>query len=302
MNILRAVLVWAVCSLWVAEGAAQELTPRSYWPAPRGTRVLVAGYAYTDGDVLFDRSLPVSGVDSKINVGVLAYLQTLGLWGRSTNLLVELPYSQGTTKGFLAEEPARRDFAGFGDLGVTLTVNLLGAPSMTLEDFQALRANPRPILGASLKVVAPTGRYDTDRLINVGANRWAARAQLGSIIPLRPTWLLELTAGAWFFGDDDEFLPGKREQEPIFSGQANLIKRIRPGLWASLDLTYFTGGRQTIGGNQLDDAQKNLKVGGTLVVPFHGRHAIKIGYANGVVTKTGADFNQFLVSYQVLLK
>jgi hypothetical protein len=302
MSILRVVLVWAVCSLWVAEVAAQELTPRSYWPAPKGTRVLVAGYSYTDGDVLFDRSLPVSGVDSKINVGVLAYLQTLGLWGRSTNLLVELPYSQGTTKGFLAQEPARRDFAGFGDLGVTLTVNLLGAPSLTLKDFQALRAKPRPILGASLKVVAPTGRYDADRLINVGANRWAARVQLGSIIPLRPTWLLELTAGAWFFGDDDEYLPGKREQEPIFSGQANLIKRIRPGLWASLDLTYFTGGRQTIGGDRLDDVQKNLKVGGTLVVPFRGRHAIKIGYANGVVTKKGADFNQFLVSYQVLLK
>ena len=48
--------------------------------------------------------------------------------------------------------------------------------------------------------------------------------------------------------------------------------------------------------------QKNLKVGGTLVVPFHGRHAIKFGYANGTVTRHGNDFNQFLVSYQVLLK
>ena len=301
MTILRAVLVWAVCSLWVSEGIAQELTPRSYWPAPKGTRVLVIGYSYTDGDVLFDRSLPVSGVDSRINVGVLAYLQTLGLWGRSTNLLLELPYSQGITRGFLAEEPVQRDFTGFGDLGFTLSVNLLGAPSMTVEDFQALRANPHPILGASLKVVAPTGRYDSDRLINVSANRWAARAQLGYILPLRPTWLLELTAGAWFFGDDDEFLTGRREQKPIFSGQANLIKRFRPGLWVSLDLTYFTGGRQTIGGGRLSDVQKNLKVGGTLVVPFGGRHAIKIGYANGAVTRRGNDFNQFLVSYQVVL-
>ena len=298
----HAILVWAVCSLWVVDGIAQELTPRSYWPVPQGTRILVAGYAYTNGDVLFDRSLPVSGVDSKINVGVLAYQQTLGLWGRSTNLLVELPYSQGTTKGFLAEEPVQRDFSGFGDLGVTLSVNLLGAPSMTREDFRALRANPHPILGASLKVVAPTGRYDTDKLINVSANRWAARAQLGYIIPLKPKWLLELTAGAWFFGDNDEFLTVKREQEAIFSAQANLIKRFRPGFWASLDLTYFAGGRQTIGGDRLDDAQQNLKVGGTLVVPFHGRHAIKFGYANGAITRRGNDFNQFLMSYQMLLK
>ena len=46
----------------------------------------------------------------------------------------------------------------------------------------------------------------------------------------------------------------------------------------------------------------NLKLGGTLVVPIHGRHAIKIGYANGVVTRYGNDFDQLLVSYQVALK
>jgi hypothetical protein len=172
---------------------------------------------------------------------------------------------------------------------------------MTREDFLELRAKPRPILGASLKVLVPTGYYETGRLINVGTNRWAVRAQLGSILPIRPTWLLELTVGAWFFGDDDDFLPGKRQQDPVLAAQANLIKRFRPGLWASLDLTYFEGGRQTIGDNRLGDLQRNIKIGGTLVVPFRGRHAIKLGYANGTVTKFGTDFNQFLLSYQVLL-
>ena len=302
MSTSRAVLVWAMCSLWAADGAAQELTPRTYWPAPKGTKVAVVGYSYAYGDVFFDPSIPLYGVDSRINVGVLAYLQTIGLWRRTTNFLVELPYSWGTTEGILVEDPARRDFSGLGDLGVTLTVNLLGAPSLTPEDFQKLRANPHPILGASLKVVAPTGNYDPERLINVGANRWAVRAQLGTIIPLRPKWLLELAAGAWFYSDDDDFLPGKREQAPVFAAQANLVKRFRPGFWASLDLTLFTGGRQTIGGDRLGDVQRNLKIGGTVVVPFRGRHAIKLGYANGAVTNFGTDFNQFLVSYQMLFR
>jgi hypothetical protein len=287
--------------LWAAEGAAQELTPRIYWPTPKGTKVLVSGYSYSNGDVFFDPSIPIRGADSKINTGVLAYLQTLGLWGRTSNLLVELPYSWGTTKGLLGDIPASRDFSDFGDLSIALNVNLRGAPSMTMEDFLALRANPHTIIGASLKLVAPTGHYDSDRLVNVGTNRWAIRAQLGSIIPLRPTWLLELTAGAWLFADNDDFIMGKKEQEPIYSLQSNLIKRIRPGLWASLDITYFMGGRQTIGGNQLGDTQRNLKIGGTLVVPFHGRHAIKIGYANGAITTYGSNFDQFLLSYQVLL-
>jgi hypothetical protein len=302
MSPVRISLFLVTVSLWMADSFAQELTPRIYWPAPKGTQVLVAGYSYAAGDLYFAPSIPIKGADSKINAGVLAYLHTLGLWGRTSNLLVELPYAWGTTKGLLAETPASREFSDFGDLRITLNVNLRGAPSMTPEDFLALRANPHLIIGASLKVIAPTGHYDSDRLVNVGTNRWAVRAQLGSIIPLKPTWLLELTAGAWFFGDDDDFIAGKKEQDPIFSAQTNLIKRIRPGFWASLDLTYYTGGQQTIGGNRLGDTQRNVKIGGTVVVPFRGRHAIKIGYANGIVTRYGDDFDQFLVSYQVLLR
>lgn len=299
---LSQVLIFVVISLWAANCYAQELTPRAYWPAPRGTKVLVTGYSYSDGAVLFAPSVPLYDVDTRLNVGVLAYLQTVNLWGRSSNILVELPYSWGTTSGSVVDIPAKRDFAGFADIGFTMTVNLLGAPTMTREDFLKLRADPPAILGASLKVIVPTGYYESDRLINIGTNRWALRAQLGSILPIRPTWLLELTAGTWFFGDDEDFLPGKREQDPIFAAQANVIKRIRPGLWASLDFTYFRGGRQMIGGNRLDDLQQNTKIGGTLVLPFRGRHAIKVGYAKGVVTKFGSDFDQFLLSYQQVLK
>ena len=287
---------------WIPTAVAQNLTPRAYWPAPKGIKVAVVGYSYATGDVLFDPSIPLYGVDSSINAGLVAYLQTFSLWGRTTNILVELPYSWGTTQGQLFADPARRDFSGLGDLGVTLAINLLGAPSMTPAQFQELRTSPHPILGASLKVVAPTGRYDSDRLINVGGNRWAAKAELGYMIPFRPKWLLELEAGAWFFGDDDDFLPGKREQEPVYAGQIHLVHRFKPGFWASLDGTYFTGGRQTIGGNRLGDVQRNSRLGGTVVVPFRGRHAIKVGYSKGVVTEFGTDFQQFIVSYQTVFK
>ena len=300
--VMKVIALVTIYIFLVTEAAAQELTPRLYWPAPKGTQLLVAGYSHSVGDVLLDRSIPLYEVDSDINVGILAYLQTLSLWGRSSNIMVELPYSWGTTKGLIEKWPAQRDFSAFGDLGFTLTVNLMGAPSMTREDFLALRADPHPIIGASLKVIAPTGDYDSDRLINVGANRWATRLQLGTIIPLRPGWLLEAAAGIWIYGDDDDFITGARKQDPVYPLEAHLVKRFRPGFWASLDFTYFSGGRQTIGGERLEDVQQNTKVGGTVVIPFAGRHAVKIGYATGAVTKYGADFDQFLMTYQVLLR
>ena len=294
-------MICVVCSLWVADVAAQELTPRMFWPAPKGTSILVAGYAYSAGGILFDYSIPIEDADSSINTGMLAYARILDLWGRTTNFLVELPYSEGTTKGLLLGEPASRDFSDFGDLSVGLNVNLRGAPTMNREEFMAFRANPRPIIGASLKVQIPTGHYDPDRLINVGTNRWAARLKLGTVMKLKSTWLLELSASTWLFGDDNDFIAGKKEQEPIFGLETNIIKRIRPGLWASLDITYYRGGRQTIDGNPLSDKQNNVKLGGTLVVPFLKRHAIKIGYADGIVTRYGNDFSQFIVSYNLVL-
>ena len=241
----------ALVVLWSVSATAQELTPRAYWPSPEGTKVAVFGYSHVEGDVLFDPSIPLYGVDSNIRTGILAYLQTFSLAGRTTNVVIELPYSWGTTQGLVDETPGRRDFSAFNDLGLTLSVNLLGAPTMTPPEFQALRADPHLIVGASLKIHAPTGQYDGDRLINVGANRWAAKLELGSVIPLRPKWLLELSAGSWFFTDDDDFLVGKREQEPIHAFQFHLVHRFKPGFWASLDINYFAGGRQTIGGNEL---------------------------------------------------
>ena len=297
----RAFLLCAFVLLGTASAAAQELTPRAYWPSPKGTKVGIVGYSHVAGDVLFDPSIPLYGVDSRIRTGILAYLQTFSLAGRTTNVIVEQPYSWGTTQGLVGNTPARRDFSDFNDLGVTVSMNLLGAPTMTPPEFQALRADPHLILGASLKVLAPTGSYDKDRLINVGANRWAAKLELGSVIPLRPKWLLELAAGTWFFTDDDDFLVGKREQEPIYAFQFHLVHRFKPGFWVSLDANYFTGGRQTIGGNELVDVLHNSRIGAMIAVPFRGRHAIKFGYFIGARTEYGSDFDQFLLSYQVVL-
>ena len=41
--------------------------------------------------------------------------------------MVELPYPWGKAEGLVVGMPASRNFSGFGDIGVTVTVNLIGA-------------------------------------------------------------------------------------------------------------------------------------------------------------------------------
>ncbi|MEH6517482.1 MAG: transporter [Halioglobus sp.] len=282
-----------------AVGMAQELAPRVYWPAPVGTRVATVIYAHVSGDAIPDRSLPITGVDSSIDSINLGYRHTLNLFDRTTNLTLELPYTDGTTVGTRDQElNLERQYSGIGDLAATLSINILGAPAMNLQEFQAMRRNPQPVLGASIKLVAPTGRYESDRLINVGANRWAMKAEVGYITVLRPKWLLEMSLGAWLFQDNDDFLGLRKEQKPVVSVQGHLIHRFRAGLWASLDANYYEGGRSKIGGQRLDDLQRDSKIGATLVFPFAYRHAIKMSYSVGSLNDSDENFYTFLIGYQ----
>ena len=290
-------LVLICASSASVDALAQDLTPRTYWPAPKGTKLLLFGYAHQTGDIVTDPSIPITGVDSKIDSGVLAYQQTIDLFGRTGNLQFEVPYVDGTTTGMVSDEPGRRDVRGFGDISATLTINLLGAPSMSPLEFQALRQSPRPILGASIKIVAPTGEYETDKLINIGTNRWAVRFRFGYIRPLAPRWLLETSAGVWFFQDNDEFLGETRKQDPIGALNIHLVRRFKPGFWASLDLNYYVGGHTTVGAERRADLQRNSRIGLSLAYPFMRKHAIKLGISEGVVTESGGDFRTITLNY-----
>jgi len=294
------IAVFALCLLKPDSSLAQELAPRSYWPAPKGTNLLVFGYQYSTGDVVTDPTLPIEGVDSKTHFAQLTYQRTLGLFGRSANIQFNLPYVNGTTEGVVEGEYRQRDISAMSDARILLSINLKGAPSMDRQAFQQLRAKPRTIIGASILIQPPTGAYQPDKFINAGTNRWAAKLGLGLILPLQPKWLLEVDVGTWFFGDNEEFVGSTRQQAPIASAEFHLVKRIRPGFWASLDVNYYRGGRTTVDGQERDDQLRNSRLGGTLVVPFMGHHAIRASYSTGLATNTGGDFNSFSVNYVYL--
>jgi hypothetical protein len=290
--------VWLVAIIFLAPAVlAQELVPRAYWPAPTGTKLFVTSYQYSEGDVLTDPSLPVEGVESKIEFLSLTYQQTFDWFGRTTNLQLNLPYAWGHSEGFVEGQFRTRDISNFADARARLSVNLAGAPAMDGAAFQVLRAKPETIVGASILVSAPTGDWEPDKVINAGLNRWAVKPAIGVIYPLRPKLLLEFEVGAWFIGDNDEFLGATREQDPILSTEFHVIKRIRPGFWASLDVNYYWGGRSEVGDVTRDDRLENSRVGATFVMPFKRRHALRIAASVPLNTSAGGDFDTVTVSY-----
>ena len=82
--------------------AAQELQPRAYIPSPVGLNFFSIGYSSNRGGLLLDPSLPVEDAHVQAGIAQLAFGQTLGLLGRTVQLLAVLPYAAANLDGRFA--------------------------------------------------------------------------------------------------------------------------------------------------------------------------------------------------------
>jgi hypothetical protein len=286
-----------LCSLTLALVAhGYELEPRSYSNIPVGMNFLVVGGIWQTGDVGTDPSAPLDDAEVDVWKPIVGYARGIDLRGRSGKLDVVMPYScmEGTAE-FLGT-PVERDVCGLADPSVKLSVNLIGAPAMGIEDIARYREDL--IIGVGLRVTAPLGAYDEDKLLNPGSNRWMFRPEVG-ISKTVGKWTFESIAQAALHTDNDEFFGDvKREQEPIYSLQGHAVYSFRTGAWLALDATGFRGGRTTVDGRRGDDLQKNSRWGLTLALPVNPHHSIKLAWSSGVVTRAGGDFDTVSLLWQ----
>ena len=294
----RAVAALAACLLLAVASAAraQDIEPRAYSNAPVGVNFLIAGYAYTQGALSSDPASPLTDANLRTSSAVLAYARVLDLWGMSAKFDAIVPYTWLSGSAQFAGAPVQRDVDGFGDPRFRLSVNLYGAPALTLKEFAAYQQDL--IVGASLQISVPWGQYDPSRLVNIGTNRWSFKPELGVSKTVGP-WTLEVAAAATFFTDNSDFFGGStRAQDPLYSLQGHAIYSFRGGIWGSLDTTYFTGGRTTLGGTQSNDLQQNWRFGGTLAFPVDLHNSIKLYASSGVSARTGNNFDLLGIAWQ----
>src|SRR6185436_6278804 len=113
----------------------------------------------------------------RLNLAALTLYRSFSLFGRSANVTAGLPYGVGTFKGTVAEAEISAHRSGLFDSVYRFSVNLAGGRAMTLPEMRQWRQ--KTLVGASVKVIAPTGQYDPAKLINLGGNRWAFKPEVG---------------------------------------------------------------------------------------------------------------------------
>ena len=288
-NAVRLASAFALSALMVAAAYGQDLEPRAYANTPVGLNFVLGGYAYTQGSVGPDASLPVTDFKIETHTSLLAYVRSLDVWGRSGKLDLIVPYSWLSASAKVVGQGREREVSGFADPRIRFSVNFYGAPALSLEEFSGYQQDL--IVGASVLVSAPLGRYDSDKAVNIGTNRWSFKPELGISQALGPL-TLELLSSVTFFTENNDFFGGHRlTQDPIFAVQGHLIYRFSFGPWAALDSTYYTGGGTSINGAKSDNRQENVRVGLTVAFPLDRHFSVKISGSTGVYSRTGADFD-----------
>ena len=184
-----SVFGWLIVALAAAsvETYAQDLEPRAFANTPVGLNFLIGGYAYAKGTVGTDASVPLEDTEVTLNSAILAYVRTLDLWGRSGKLDVILPYTWASGSAKVAGQPRKRDVSGLGDPRLRFSMLLYGGPALSLDEFRDFE--PDVIIGTMLEVTPPLGQYDSDKLLNIGTNRWSFKPEVGISKTLGPLTL-----------------------------------------------------------------------------------------------------------------
>jgi hypothetical protein len=259
---------------------------------------VVGCFAYSTGSVLTDPTLPLTNLKATVSTTSLAYARSFNFFGKTASALVALPYTWADASADINGQRESLNRSGLSDVRLRFSVLLKGAPAVTIRDFG--KQNHKTIIGASLNVVAPTGEYFSNKLINLGTHRWAFRPEIALSQPLGKKWLIDVYTGVWFFTNNNKFYPGtaSRSQEPLAAFQAHLSYNITLRMWAALDATYYVGGQSTIDEKVSDDRQSNARIGATLVLPVGKSSSLKLAGSTGAIVRVGANFTTVSLGWQ----
>ena len=233
---------------------AQDLAPRAYLITPTHSNAVTLTWSFYDGSINFNGAIPISDAKGKYSVPIFNYYHSFGLFGRSANIVAALPYAVGTLPGNCCSEWNRTFTAPvLVDSVYRFSVNLKGGPAMPPQEF--IKWRQKVLLGASLKVMAPTGQYDPTKLINWGTNRWSFKPEFG-YSQRWGKWIVDGYAGVWFFTTNQDywsrntFYPGTRSQsqKPMGAFEGHLSYDFKRGFWVSLDGNFWFGGITSVAG------------------------------------------------------
>lgn len=263
---------------------AQEIEARIYSNAPIGMNFVTGGIAQA------------KTVSYKLTTEALSLTHVLDVAGQSGRLSLLLPFAELSGTGNVGGQTINASSEGMSDPLLKASVNLYGAPALSLDEFKNYRQDL--IIGASLAASIPWGKYNNDQMINVGANRWFIQPGLGASQALGP-WRFELAGMATIYTNNNSFMGNNTlSQSPVYSTQTHAIYYFANTAWISVDATYYTGGQSYVNGTAISGSQENWRYGSTFSYPINKHNSIRLTASTGGYSRTNNSYDLYGISWQ----
>ena len=292
----RPVIICLALAVLHSDACAQFTDPRTYQNTPVGINQLELAYAYARSNSSIDTSIIVTGAKFNLNQGLIDYTRYFAFLHRMAWVEASLPIAN--LSGSIAGTGITGSTTGTGDFGYTAGILLKGGPALSLEQFE--NAVTTTTIGLSLSGTAHTGKYDPNKLLNLGSDRWSFKPELAISKPFGPDqrWVFDAYANAYFYTDNTSYRRTEvLRQEALLGLEGHISHTFNDIIWASFDTRYSFRGGTTVSGVNEDNPQRNFVLGSELVVSPNPRNSFTFEFAKAAVHKNGPSLGGFTVKY-----
>ena len=301
---LVIILLYSGSAFAVDDGA------RAYWKGRDGTNGVSFQYLRldlqaTDSQQFAPGQYVYPNSDVEANIFIANYVRHLTLFNRPSSFSFGIAGGSVDLKANANKVPEMfvpprtplgsfsQSASGYADPILQFDINLFGTPPLK-ANFDLIDYEPTWTLDTAIILGLPIGQYDADKLLNLGQNRWFGRIALPfkyhfGVFNRGYMKSFELTPSVWIFGENDDFLGQKLENELMWQLEAHLTSDFTPNFWGSLDLLYRGGFQSEVNGVEVGDELDIGDIGFTLNYQVNDNLGIRTGFSSNVFGDDNLD-------------
>jgi Putative MetA-pathway of phenol degradation len=277
-------------------GWGQFTDPRTYTNSPVGVNQLELGYGYEHANSSIDVEPVVTGASLYLNQGTITYTRYFGLLGHMAWVEPSVPIA--SLSGSVDRINISGMVTGMGDSSYMAGVLLKGGPALNAADFTKFK--PVTTVGASITITAPTGHYDANKVLNLGADRWSFKPEIAYSVPFGrdQSWEFDAYCNTYFYTDNTSYRGiGILRQQALIGFEGHVIHDFNNMVWASLDTRYSFRGDTFVNGVNQDSLQKNFLLGSEVNVSVNAKNSFTVVFGTALVHQNGPSATGVVVRY-----
>jgi len=275
---------------------AQFTEPRTYDNTPIGMNQIEIGYSYVHANASIDTSLIVTGAQLNLHQATIDYTRYFGWLHRL--MWVEAAVPVARLGGSITGTNIHGSTSGTGDSSYAAAMLLKGGPALTAAQFEDYE--PSTTLGVSLTVTAPTGSYQPDQILNLGADRWSFKPEIALSHPFgaEHKWEFDAYANVYFFTDNISY-HGKEilSQQPLPGLEGHISYSVNDNVWASFDARYSFRGPTSVDSVFQNNPQQNVILGTEMNFTLNPRNSLILELGTALVHHNGPALSGLNVKY-----